>query len=160
MHSIHQYTIEGIDGEEIDLSSYAGKKLLLVNVASACGFTPQYAQLQELYEHFQDRLTVIGLPSNDFGGQEPGSHEEIKTFCSRRYGVSFPLTKKVSIKGSTAHPLYQWLQQKDKNGQKDSAVQWNFHKYLLDEKGQLIESFPSVVSPLDDAILSRIEAQG
>lgn len=126
---------------------------MVVNVASECGFTPQYQQLQELYEEFHDKLTIVGFPSNDFGGQEPGTNEEIRAFCTRRYGVDFPLAAKITIKGSEKHPVYQWLTQKSKNGVADSQVQWNFYKYLLDENGHLVQSFPSSVSPLDEQIL-------
>jgi len=155
MSSIHQYSVEGIGGEEIELSQYKGKKMLVVNVASECGFTPQYQQLQELYEEFQDKLTVLGIPSNDFGGQEPGTNKDIQAFCTDRFGVSFPMAAKVSIRNNP-HPVYQWLQQKQLNGRMDTKVKWNFHKYLLDEDGQLVQSLSSSTSPFDDAILNWI----
>ena len=153
MDSIHQFKVKGIEGKEIDFAQFKGKKIMVVNVASECGFTPQYQQLQELYEEFQDKLTIVGFPSNDFGGQEPGTNEEIRAFCTLRYGVDFPLAAKTRIKGSDKHPVYQWLTQKSKNGVADSEVQWNFYKYLLDENGHLVQSFPSSVSPLDEKIL-------
>lgn len=153
MHSIHAFKAERIDGEVIDFADYKGKKILVVNVASECGFTPQYQQLQELYEEFKDKLVIIGFPCNDFGGQEPGNHAQIRAFCKEKYGVRFPLTAKISIKGPQPHPIYQWLTSKAKNGVMDSTVSWNFQKYLLDEKGRLVHYFPSSVSPLDDHIL-------
>ncbi|MDX1941391.1 MAG: glutathione peroxidase [Saprospiraceae bacterium] len=158
MHSIHQFKVAGIEGEEIDFAQFKGKKIMVVNVASECGFTPQYQQLQELYEEFQDKLMIVGFPSNDFGGQEPGTNEEIRAFCTRRYGVSFPLTAKITIKGSNMHPVYQWLTQKTQNGVANSEVQWNFYKYLLDESGHLVKNFSSVVSPLDDEILGWLQS--
>lgn len=154
MHSIHLFKIEGINGEVIDFADYKGKKILVVNVASQCGFTPQYQQLQELYEEFNDKLVVVGFPCNDFGEQEPGSHAEIQAFCRGQYEVRFPLTAKVSIKGPLPHPIYQWLTDRRKNGLMDSEVAWNFQKYLLDEKGRLVHCFPSSASPLDDHILN------
>ncbi|MEO1513609.1 MAG: glutathione peroxidase [Bacteroidota bacterium] len=156
MTSIHQFKVEGIDGKQIDFADFKGKKLLVVNVASECGYTSQYAQLQELYDNFRDTLTIVGFPSNDFGGQEPGTDEEIKNFCSLRFGVTFPLTTKVPVKGSNATPIYKWLTQKSQNGVMDSQVRWNFHKYLLDEDGRLVDAHASAVSPLDDPILSWV----
>ena len=153
MHSIHQFKVRGIEGSEIDFAQFAGKKLIIVNVASECGYTPQYQQLQELYDEFQNKLEIVGFPSNDFGGQEPGKNEEIQAFCEIRYGVTFPLSAKITIKGTDVHPVYQWLTQKNQNGVADSEVRWNFYKYLLDENGQLVKSLPSSVSPLDEQIL-------
>lgn len=158
VHSIHQFKVQGIEGREIDLAQFVGKKLIIVNVASECGFTPQYQQLQALYETFQDKLEIIGFPCNDFGGQEPGTSEEIQTFCNRRYGVTFPLATKIIIKGTNVHPVYQWLTQKQENGIADSEVRWNFHKYLLNENGQLVKSLPSSVSPLDEQILDWLNS--
>ncbi len=158
MHSIHQFKIRGINQAEIDFATYEGKKVLIVNVASECGYTPQYKQLQELYEAFQDKLVIVGFPCNDFGGQEPGTQETIHTFCTRNYGVTFPLATKVSILPPDTHPIYKWLMQKDRNGKLDSSVQWNFHKYLLDEKGELIAAYPSSTLPIDEAILDWVQA--
>ena len=155
--SIHRFKVEGIAGDEIDFADFEGKKILVVNVASECGYTPQYVQLQELYETFKHKLVVVGLPSNDFGGQEPGSNTSIAHFCKMRYGVSFPMTTKVHIKGPEVHPLYHWLTHQSENGVMDSEVEWNFQKYLLNEKGQLINTFLSAVSPFDELILSQIE---
>lgn len=158
MHSIHSFKVEGIEGKEIDFAPFKGKKLIIINVASECGCTPPYQQLQELYECFKDKVVIVGFPSNDFGGQEPGTNEEIQAFCNRRYGVTFPLATKIYIKGSSVHPVYQWLTQQTQNGVADSEVRWNFHKYLLDEHGQLVKSLPSDVSPLDEQILDWLNS--
>ena len=154
MQTIHQFSVTGIAGDTIDLAQFQGRKILIVNVASECGFTPQYQQLQELYEAFHDKFVIIGFPSNDFGGQEPGSEADILAFCQRRYGVTFPLTAKVHIKGDNPHPVYRWLQHQSENGVLSDTVKWNFHKYLLDEEGRLLAAFMSSVSPFDDRILS------
>lgn len=159
MSSIHQFKVAGIDREEIDFAEFAGKKVLVVNVASKCGFTPQYRQLQELSEHFEDKLVVVGFPCNDFGGQEPGDAAAIQQFCAVNYGVSFPLAAKVNIKSSDPHPIYQWLTQKARNGKMDAEVSWNFNKFLLDEHGQLMAHFPATVGPLDAAVLDLIRDQ-
>ena len=156
MTSIHQFKVERIDGDEIDFADFKGKKLLVVNVASECGYTSQYQQLQELYDHFKDKIAVIGFPSNDFGGQEPGTNEAIQQFCSTQFGVQFPMAAKVVIKGPDAHPIYQWLTDKSLNGKMDAEVRWNFHKFLLDEHGALVQVFPSSVSPLSDEILNLV----
>ncbi len=153
MNSIHTFTVEGIANQQIDFSGFAGKKIMIVNVASRCGFTPQYAQLQELYETYQDQLVIVGFPANNFGGQEPGTNQEIQSFCTTNYGVTFPMAAKIEVTGTRQHPLYNWLSQKSRNGQLDSTVTWNFHKFLLDEQGQLVKSLPSSVSPFDDQIL-------
>jgi glutathione peroxidase len=153
LESIHQFKITGIDGKEIDFADFNGKKVMIVNVASECGYTPQYAQMQELYERFQDKLVVVGFPANNFGGQEPGTHDQIQAFCTKNYGVTFPLTAKIDIQ---TEPIYQWLAQESKNGVMDSQVQWNFSKYLLDENGQLVSCYPSSVSPIDEVIIDFI----
>jgi len=154
--SIHQFRVVSLRGGHIDLADFEGKKILVVNVASQCGFTSQYQQLEELYQEFKDKLVIIGFPCNDFGGQEPGDSEEILTFCQARYGVTFPLTEKIHIKGPDIHPVYQWLTQKAQNGVMDSAVRWNFHKYLLDERGVLLQAYSSSVSPVDEPILGLL----
>jgi glutathione peroxidase len=151
VNTIHTFRVERIEGGTIDFSAFAGKKILVVNVASECGFTPQYQQLQELYEEFEDKLTIVGFPANNFGGQEPGTNEQIQAFCTRRYGVTFPLSAKIDV---TTHPIYRWLTQKSQNGVLDSEVTWNFQKYALDEEGRLVHVFPPSASPLDDEILS------
>lgn len=155
-NSIHKFKVEGIDGQEINFADFAGKKILLVNVASECGFTSQYQQLQELFESFNNKLVIIGFPANDFGAQEPASNQEISQFCSSRFGVTFPMAAKVSIKGENVHPIYQWLTTKNLNGNIDSNVEWNFHKYLLDEQGQLVAVHPSAVSPTDEIIINWV----
>jgi len=153
MASIYQFKVERIDGSEIHFEESKGKKLIVVNVASACGYTPQYQQLQELYTEFKDKLEIIGFPSNDFGAQEPGTNAEIKTFCTVNYGVSFPMAAKVKI---NEHPLYQWLTKKSLNGKIDSEVAWNFQKYLIDENGQLVAVYPSSINPLDEKIIDWV----
>ena len=150
--SIYDIKINSIDGEMLDLSIYKGRKILFVNVASECGFTPQYEGLQELYEKYQESLVIIGAPCNQFGGQESGTHDEIIKFCKLNYGVTFPLTEKIKVKGKEQHELYKWLTVKEENGVEDSEVKWNFHKYLIDENGQLIKSFGSRVKPLSEEI--------
>ena len=155
--TIHLFKVEGIDGEEIDFSAFKGKKIMVVNVASECGYTPQYQQLQELQKEFNDKLVIIGFPCNDFGGQEPGSAEEIQAFCSLNYGLTFPLTQKITIKGESVHPIYNWLLHKSNNQVMDTEVTWNFCKYILDEEGQLVNFFPSATSPFDDAILEWVQ---
>lgn len=149
MSSIHQYTVEGISGETIDFETFKGKYILVVNVASECGYTKQYTQLQELYDKYKDKLVIIGVPCNQFGGQEPGSEAEIQKFCKVRYGVTFPLTKKVDVKGTNQHEIYKWLTTKSLNGVQDSEVSWNFQKYLLNTDGQLLKVYPSSASPFD-----------
>ena len=131
MNSIHSLKTTSIEGKDLNMSDFAGRKILIVNVASACGYTPQYQQLQELHEHFSDKIAVIGFPCNDFGEQESGSEAEIQAFCTVRFGVTFPLSAKIGIKENT-HPIYQFLTQKALNGVTDSEVRWNFQKYLID----------------------------
>jgi glutathione peroxidase len=150
--SVHEYSIEGIDGKTINLGDYKGKYLLIVNVASECGYTPQYKALQSLYEQYQTKLVVLGVPCNQFGGQEPANNGEIRKFCSSKYGVTFPLTTKVKVKGDGQHDLYQFLTSKEKNGVRDSSVKWNFQKYLLSPSGELIDVFSSGTNPLDESI--------
>jgi glutathione peroxidase len=158
VNAIYQFKIKGLEDNDINFARFKGKKILIVNVASECGFTPQYQQLQELYDHFKDLLIIVGIPSNDFGGQEPGSNEEIRLFCTSRYQVSFPMAAKIRIKGPDPSPLYQWLTQKSLNGVADSEVQWNFYKYLIDEEGRLVGHYPSTTSPLDDKIIDWVNS--
>lgn len=150
------FEVKDIDGNPIDFQSFKGKKLLIVNVASKCGFTPQYEALQELHEKYQDQLTIIGLPCNQFANQEPGSLAEIKEFCSLNFGVTFLMTEKVDVKGENQHPIYQWLTDKEKNGLKSSKVKWNFQKYLLDEEGHLVDVFYSITKPLSSKITKHL----
>jgi glutathione peroxidase len=152
MSSIHQFSIEGLTGGTINFADFKGKKILIVNVASECGFTPQYKDLQALQERYADKLVVIGMPCNDFGGQEPGTGGEIQQFCQKNYGVTFPITTKVKVKGDEKHQIYDWLTHKDKNGVKNAHVLWNFHKFILDEQGFLIDDFGSMRNPLDGDI--------
>ncbi len=155
--TIYGFSITTLDGESLSLSEFKGKKILIVNTASKCGFTPQYKELEELYTTYKDRLVVIGFPANNFMGQEPGSNEEIAEFCEKNYGVSFPMSEKISVKGKNMEPIYQWLTQKKYNGVKNSKVSWNFNKYLLDEEGKLIDRFGSRVKPLDSEILHYLK---
>jgi glutathione peroxidase len=154
--SLYDIKIEGIDGKIIDLKKYKGKKILFVNVASECGFTKQYEVLQELYSTYNDKLVVIGLPCNQFGGQEPGAAEEIQTFCRLNFGVDFPLTTKIKVKGKGQHALYEWLTTKAKNGKKNSSVKWNFQKYLIDENGMFLDVFYSMTKPMSKKIIKLI----
>lgn len=148
--------MKDIDGNEIDFNRYKGKKVLIVNVASECGNTPQYADLEKLHEQYGDKVTVLGFPANNFGSQEPGSNSDIKTFCKKNYEVKFTMFSKISVKGDDADPLYQWLADKSKNGWNDKQPNWNFAKYLVDENGQLIAFFPAKTNPLSEDILSKI----
>lgn len=156
-NSIHQFKIRALDSEEIiDLSAYKGKKILLVNVASKCGFTYQYEDLEKLYQTYKDKLVVIGFPCNQFLGQEPGSEEKIATFCSTTYGVTFPMSEKIKVKGRNAHPIYQWLTDKSLNGKSNYRITWNFNKFLIDEQGLIIDHFPAKVKPLDSEITKHL----
>lgn len=147
-----------IQGAPFPFKELAGHKVIVVNTASECGYTPQYAQLEELYQRYKDKgLVIIGFPSNDFGGQEPGTEEQIAGFCQRNYGVTFPLMAKVSTHGKDQSPVYAWLTKKAQNGVLDSEVKWNFQKYLIDEQGRLVTVQPSAVEPLSDAIIEWIE---
>lgn len=154
--SLYDIKIDSLQGKSIDLSSYKGKKILFVNVASKCGFTPQYKDLQKLYNQYQDTLVIIGVPCNQFGKQEPGSSNEIEEFCQTNYGVSFLITEKVDVKGKEQHPLYTWLTQRAQNGRKSSIVKWNFQKYLVDENGELIDYYYSTTSPTSSKIKKNL----
>jgi glutathione peroxidase len=156
--SFYDFTVEDITGKDYPLSQLKGKKVLVVNTASKCGFTPQYEGLQELYEKYGgDDFMIIGFPANNFGKQEPGSDEEIATFCSINYGVSFPMMSKISVKGDDQHPIYKWLTSKSDNGVENSKVRWNFQKYMIDEEGQLVGHFASTVKPENKKLVSWIE---
>lgn len=155
--SIHSFSVKGLDGGTIHLSDYKGKKILIVNTASECGYTSQYKKLQELHEQYGNKIVVLGFPCNDFGGQEPGSEAEIRSFCTREFKVSFPMAAKVHIKGENADPIYQWLTKKELNGVMDAKVGWNFNKFLLDENGFLLEHFGSGVSPLNEDITGKLQ---
>lgn len=151
-YSLHASTLEG---EEVAFEKYKGKKILVVNTASECGYTPQYEKLEQLYQRYADRLIILGFPSNDFGGQEPGDANQIRTFCTKNYGVSFPLFEKVKTSGSGISPVYAWLTDPARNGWNKEAPTWNFCKYLLDEQGQLLAFYPSSVEPDAPEILKH-----
>lgn len=150
--SIYDFKLKTIDGEEITLAKFKGKKMLLVNVASECGFTPQYKDLQALHEKHGDKLVVIGFPANNFGKQEPGDNKQIKQFCTNTFHVSFQMMEKISVKGDDAHPLYKWLSNKEENGSCNDAPIWNFCKYLIDENGKIIKYFSSKTNPMSEDI--------
>lgn len=149
--SIYDFKIQNLQGKEVDFSRYRGKALLIVNTASRCGFTPQYAQLEELHRNHGDKVTVLGFPANNFMWQEPGSDQEIASFCERNYGVTFPMFSKISVKGRDAHPLFKWLEAK--SGKQPT---WNFCKYLVSPDGEHVRFFPSKVSPMDPELLKSI----
>ena len=154
------YDLKAIDinGEEILMSDYQGKKILIVNVASKCGYTPQYESLQKLYEKNQDSLYILAFPSNDFLKQEPGTNEEIKTFCKVNFGVQFDIFEKISVKGNDIHPIYNWLSSKSLNGWNSKSPVWNFSKYLIDENGSLIGVWGPLIDPQSNEIKSRLSS--
>jgi glutathione peroxidase len=154
--SIHQFKVESLDGGTINFADYKGKKILVVNTASECGYTPQYKDLEALYQKYKDKLMIVGFPANNFGGQEPGTNTEIKTFCQKNYGVTFPMAAKVSVKGDDTAPIYKWLCSKAQNGVLDAEVKWNFNKFLIDEKGNMIAYFPSKVTPMSEEITGKL----
>lgn len=156
--TFYDFKTKSIDGKEFDLSSLKGKKVLVVNTASKCGFTPQYKDLETLYKTYGgDKFVIVGFPANNFGSQEPGTNDEIKSFCQLNYGVSFPMMSKISVKGNDMDPIYQWLTKKDLNGKLDSEVKWNFQKYLIDENGNLVAEYDSNVLPTSDKIVNWIK---
>lgn len=150
-NSIYDFKIRSLEGKEIDFSQFKGKNLLIVNTASKCGYTPQYAELERLHEQYGDHVVILGFPANNFLWQEPGSNSEISAFCQRNYGVKFLMFEKISVKGRSQHPLYQWL--KAKTGRTPT---WNFCKYLVDKEGNVVEFFSSNVSPMDKVIVSKL----
>lgn len=153
---IYAFKIKTITGKSIDFSKFKGKKILIVNTASECGFTPQYADLEKLHQEYKDRLEIVAFPTNDFGNQDPGSNEQIAAFCENNYKISFPISEKISVKGISESPIFKFLTQKKLNGVKDTKIKWNFTKFLLDEKGKLIDSFPSEVRPIDREIINLL----
>jgi glutathione peroxidase len=156
--SIHQFKVKDIEGKEFDFATLKGKKIMVVNTASKCGFTPQYEQLQSLYDTYKNsNFIIVGFPANNFMAQEPGSDEEIASFCSKNYGVTFPMMSKISVKGKDIHPIYEFLTQKAKNGKEDNEVKWNFQKYLLDEEGKFVKVYGSRTSPEDPEIIKWIK---
>ncbi len=157
--SIYDYTVTSLDGEKVNLSSYKGKKIIIVNTASECGLTPQYAKLQTLYEQYKDKgLVIIGFPSNDFGGQEPGTNEQIGMFCSKNYGVTFPMMSKITVTGAKKADVYEFLTSKSLNGLQDSTVEWNFQKYLINEQGKLVKVVSPKVDPDDAEIVDWVKS--
>lgn len=158
--SFYDFKVTNIDGKEFDFSSLKGKKVMIVNVASKCGNTPQYADLERLYKLYGgDKFEIIGFPANNFLWQEPGTNAEIKVFCTRNYGVTFPMMAKISVKGKDIHPLYQWLTKKEYNGVMDSSVTWNFQKFLIDEKGLLIKVISPKTNPMEKEIVKWITSK-
>ena len=156
MSNAHEFDFERIDGGVLSLRGFKGSALLIVNTASECGFTPQYSGLQKLWEQYRDRgLVVLGVPCNDFGGQEPGDETAIAAFCNERYAVDFPMTGKVSVLGGDAHPFYRWIAE---TLGEDAAPRWNFHKYLLDGNGDLVAMWPSKVEPLSAQVIEAVES--
>ena len=155
--SIYDISINDINGNLIDLKKFKGKYILFVNVASECGFTPQYIGLEKLHQTYKKKLVVIGLPCNQFGGQESGSHNEIQQFCSNNYGISFILTEKILVKGDKRHKLYKWLTEKKLNGVSNSSVKWNFQKYLISPNGDLVDYFYSITKPMSLKITSKLK---
>ena len=154
--SIYDFKVEGLEGSTIDFSTFKGKKILIVNTASKCGYTKQYEGLQKLYDTYKDKLVIVGFPANNFGGQEPGTNTDIQEFCKKNYGVTFPMAAKVSVKGDDMAPIFKWLTSGAENGVMDAEIKWNFGKFLLDEKGNLMQYFPSKVDPMNEEITSKL----
>lgn len=155
---IHQFTVAAIDGSEFNFADLKGKKIMVVNTASKCGYTPQYKDLEKLYQDYKDSgFVIVGFPANNFLWQEPGTNEEIKEFCTKNYGVSFPMMSKISVKGSNMHPVYKWLTRKSENGIMDSKIKWNFQKYLIDENGTLVDVLYSKEKPNNEKVISWLE---
>ena len=158
--TFYDFKVKDIDGKDYDLSSLKGKKILVVNTASKCGLTPQYEDLQKLYEKYSSKdFVIIGFPANNFMSQEPGTNSEIKNFCTSEYNVTFPMMSKISVKGDDIDPLYEWLTSKDLNGVMDSKVKWNFQKYMINEEGQLVDVAYPKTNPLDEHIVNWIESK-
>lgn len=157
--SIYDFKVPALDGTTIDFAAFKGKKILIVNTASACGYTPQYEGLQKLYTKYGGNVVVVGFPANNFGAQEPGSNGEIKTFCQKNYGVTFPMAEKVSVKGDDIAPIFKWLTSKSLNGVADAEIKWNFTKFLIDEHGTWLAKFDSKVDPFAPEIISQMKHQ-
>lgn len=154
--SIYDFKVEGLEGNQIDFSQFKGKKIMIVNTASKCGNTPQYAELEQLYEKYKDKLVIVGFPANNFGGQEPGSNTEIREFCTKNYGVSFPMAAKVSVKGEDISPLFQYLVSEAKKLGIEDPIKWNFTKFLVDENGKLITVIPHKTKPMSEDVLKYL----
>lgn len=158
--TIYQFKVRDLAGKEFDFATLKGKKILVVNTASKCGLTPQYKDLEAIYEQYKDKsFVIVGFPANNFGKQEPGTNEEISTFCERNYGVTFPMMSKISVKGADMDAVYQFLTQKSKNGLQDSEVEWNFQKYLINEKGELEKVIAPQILPTDESIVGWIKGK-
>jgi len=155
--TIYDFQVESLDGGKINFADFKGKKILIVNTASECGFTPQYEGLETLSKEYKDNLVIVGFPANNFGGQEPGSNAEIATFCQKNFGVTFPMAAKVSVKGDDMAPIFKFLTEKELNGVKNSSIMWNFTKFLLDENGTLIDSFASTTKPTSESITKYLK---
>jgi glutathione peroxidase len=154
--SIYDFKVEGLEGGSIDFSKFKGKKIMIVNTASKCGNTPQYAELEQLYEKYKDKLVIVGFPANNFGQQEPGSNEEIKEFCTKNYSVSFPMASKISVKGDDIAPIYKYLTDEAKKLGFEDPVKWNFTKFLLDENGKLITVIHNKTKPMSEEVLKYL----
>jgi glutathione peroxidase len=157
--SFYDFKVKTLEGKDFDFSTLKGKKVMVVNTASKCGYTPQYKDLEEVYQQYQDVLVIIGFPANNFLHQEPGTASEIRTFCTENYGVTFPMMEKISVKGDDMHPLYKWLTSKQENGVMDSEVKWNFQKYLIDENGKLVDVIYSKEKPNSDKVLTWLTSK-
>jgi len=154
--SIYEFKVEGLEGGSIDFAKFKGKKIMIVNTASKCGNTPQYAELEQLYEKYKDKLVIVGFPANNFGQQEPGSNEDIKEFCTKNYGVSFPMASKISVKGDDVAPIYKYLTEEAKKLGFEDPVKWNFTKFLLDENGKLITVIHNKTKPMSEEVLKYL----
>jgi glutathione peroxidase len=155
--TIYDFKITSLEGGTIDFSQYKGKKILIVNTASKCGFTPQYAGLEKLFEQYKDKLVIVGFPSDNFGGQEYHDNDSIKSFCQKNYGVTFPLTTRVDVKGDNITPVFKYLCNKSENGVLDATISWNFNKFVIDENGNLLAHFDSKVTPDSEELLKYIK---
>lgn len=157
-NNVYDFKVPSLTGGEINFSQYKGEKILIVNTASLCGNTPQYADLEKLYQHFKGKMVIVGFPANNFGHQEPGTNKEISEFCTKEYHISFPMAQKISVLGADTHPLYKWLEEEaKKKGFSPAIPQWNFQKYLLDEKGELVAVFAPGTQPYDPSVIAAIE---
>jgi glutathione peroxidase len=156
---LYDFKVKTLEGGDFDFSTLKGKKVMIVNTASKCGFTPQYKDLEEVYEKYQGDFVIIGFPANNFASQEPGTAAEIRKFCTDNYGVKFPMMAKISVKGNDMAPIYKWLTSKEKNGVMDSEVKWNFQKYLIDENGKLVDVIYSKDKPTSDKVIAWISSK-
>lgn len=154
---IYSFKVKALDGSEINFQKFKGKKIMIVNTASKCGNTPQYEELQKLYDQYKDKLVIVGFPANNFGAQEPGNNEEIREFCTKNYGVTFPMAEKISVKGKDIHPLFQYLVNEAKKKGIENPIQWNFTKFLLDEKGNLITVIHHKAKPLSEDVVKYLK---